>query len=99
MSLTSRFEKGIEVLKIQKLTNGQTVFALSGRMKKEHVVELEKLLEAEPAGKPIILDLKNLTLAGQNEIEFFAGCEEQGVTLTNCAPYIREWVTRQRQKK
>jgi len=99
MSLTSRFEKGIEVLKIQKLTNGQTVFALSGRMKKEHVVELEKLLEAEPAGKPIILDLKNLTLAGQNEIEFFAGCEERSFTLINCAPYIREWVSRQRQKK
>ena len=87
------------MLKIRRLTNGQTVFALSGRMKKEHIVELEKLLEAEPAGIPIILDLKDLTLAGQNEIEFLAGWEERGITLTNCAPYIREWVTRQRQKK
>jgi hypothetical protein len=91
--------KGIEVLKIQRLANGQTVFVLSGRMKDEHIVELEKLLEAEPAGKPVILDLKDLTLAGNNAIEFFAGCEERGVTLANCAPYIREWVTRQRQKK
>lgn len=87
------------MLKIQRLANGQTVFALSGRMKDEHIVELERLLHAEPAGKPIILDLKDLTLAGQNEIEFLAGCEERGVALTNCSPYIREWVTRQRQKK
>ena len=87
------------MLKIQRLGNGQTVFVLSGRMKNEHIVELEKLLEAEPAGNSVILDLKDLTLAGQNEIEFFAGWEERGVTLTNCAPYIREWVTRQRQKK
>ena len=87
------------MLKIQRLVNGQTVFALSGRMKKEHIVELEKLLEAESAGRPVMLDLKDLTLAGQNEIDFFAQCEERGVKLTNCAPYIREWVTRQRQKK
>ena len=87
------------MLKIQRLANGQTVFVLSGRMKDECIVELGKLLEAEPAGKPVILDLKDLTLAGQNEIEFFAGCEERGVMLINCAPYIREWVTRQRQKK
>ncbi|HST12327.1 MAG TPA: hypothetical protein VLL05_18275 [Terriglobales bacterium] len=87
------------MLKIQRLTNRQTVFSLSGRMKKEHIVELEKLLEAEPAGRPVILDLKDLILAGQDEIDFFAQCEERGITLTNCAPYIREWVTRQRQKK
>ncbi|HZC36229.1 MAG TPA: hypothetical protein VE242_11475 [Chthoniobacterales bacterium] len=68
-------------------------------MKKECIVELEQLLKAEPADKSVTLDLKDLTLAGQNEIEFFAGCEDRGITLTNCAPYIREWVTRQRQKK
>ena len=87
------------MLKIQRLANGQTVFALSGRMKKEYIVELEQLLKAEPADKSVTLDLKDLTLAGQNEIEFLAGCEERGVTLTNCAQYIREWVARQRQKK
>lgn len=87
------------MLKIQRLTNGETVFALSGRMQDGCIVELGKLLEAEPVGKPIVLDLKDLTLAGQDEIEFLARCEERGVTLTNCAPYIREWVTRQRQKK
>ena len=89
----------IEVFKIQKSKNGTTVIALSGRMEKEHIVELEKLLEAEPAGGLIVLDLKNLTLAGQREIEFFAGCEERGFTLANCPPYIREWINEQRKER
>jgi len=84
----------IDVFKIQRLKNG--AIALSGRMEKEHVGELEKLLEAEPAGNSIVLDLKNLTLAGQCEIDFFAQCEERGLTLANCAPYIREWINNQR---
>jgi hypothetical protein len=73
-----------------------TVIALIGRMEKEHIVELGTLLEAEPAGRRIVLDLKNLTLAGQREIDFLTECERRGVTLANCAPYIREWVTNQR---
>jgi hypothetical protein len=88
--------KRIDVLKIQRSAKGKTVFGLSGRMEKEHIAELEKLLEAEPAGRRIVLNLKNITLAGQDEIDFFARCEERGITLTNCAPYIREWITRQR---
>ena len=84
------------MLKIQRSTNGVTVIALSGRMENEHIVELEKIFEAEPPGRRIVLDLKHLTLAGQSEIDFFAQCEERGVTLANCASYIREWITNQR---
>ena len=84
------------MLKIQRTANGATVIALSGRMETEHILELEKLLEAEPPGRPKVLDLKHLTLAGQSEIDFFAQCEERGVTLANCAAYIREWLTSQR---
>lgn len=84
------------MLKIRKSTTGDTVIALSGRMETEHIVELEKLLQAEPPGRRIVLDLKDLILAGQSEIDFFAECEGRGVTLANCAPYIREWITNQR---
>ncbi len=87
------------MLKIQRTANGVTVIALSGRMETEHIVELETLLEAEPPGRPIVLDLKHLSLAGQSEVDFFAQCEERGVTLSNCAGYIREWITNQRNGK
>ena len=72
------------------------MITLIGRMEKAHIVELETLLEAEPPGRPLVLDLKDLTLAGQREIDFLTECERSGVTLANCAPYIREWIANQR---
>ena len=86
----------IDVFKIQRSGNGVTVIALIGRMENEHIVELETLLEAELPGRRIVLDLKNLTFAGQSEIDFLAEVEARGVTLANCAPYIREWIANQR---
>jgi hypothetical protein len=55
-----------------------------------------KLIRAEASGKPIVLDLKNVILAGQDAIEFLARCEAVDVSLVHCAPYIREWITRQK---
>ena len=73
-----------------------TVIALVGRMEQEHIVELQRLLEGETPGRRIVLDLKNLTLAGQSEIDFLTECEGRGVTLANCAAYIRGWIDNQR---
>jgi anti-anti-sigma regulatory factor len=84
------------MLRIQRSSNGQVVFTLSGRMDEEHIAELETLIGSEANGRQIILDLKNLTLAGQDAIRFLERCEADGVTLKNCAAYVREWVTRQR---
>jgi hypothetical protein len=84
------------MLRIQRSSNGQVVFALSGRMDEEHIGELATLISSEANGRPIVLDLKHLTLAGQDAIRFLERCEADGVTLTNCAGYVREWITRQR---
>jgi hypothetical protein len=65
-------------------------------MGEEHIAELETLIGSEANGRQIVVDLKNLTLAGQEAIEFLERCEADGVTLKNCAAYIREWITRQR---
>jgi hypothetical protein len=83
------------MLKIQRTSNGQVVFALSGRMDEEHIPELETLISSEAKGR-IVLDLKDLTLAGQEGISFLERCEADGITLMNCAGYVREWITRQR---
>jgi anti-anti-sigma regulatory factor len=87
------------VFKIERSQNGVTVIALSGRMENEHIEELEKILQAEPSGRRIVLDLKHLTLVGSSEIDFFAECEGHGVMLSNCAPYIREWITNRHSQK
>ena len=84
------------MLKIQRTSNGHVVFALSGRMDEKHIPELEKLISSEAKGRRIALDLKDLTLAGQDGISFLERCEADGITLMNCAGYVREWITRQR---
>ena len=82
--------------RIHRSANGQVVFTLSGRMDREHIAELEMLIRSETSGLPIVLDLKGVTLVGHDGITFLECCEAGDITLINCAPYIREWITRLR---
>jgi hypothetical protein len=88
-------ERG-QMLKIQRSSNGQVVFTLSGQIDEEHIAELEKYIRAEANVQSIVLDLKDVTLAGRDAVSFLEHCEAEGVTLRNCAAYVREWITRQR---
>jgi anti-anti-sigma regulatory factor len=84
-----------EMLRVSKKANADVVFTLSGRLDKDHIAELEMLIAAEGKDRRILLDLKDLTLTGQDGIAFLARCEAAGIVLVNCDPYIREWITRQ----
>jgi hypothetical protein len=84
------------MLRIDKTANGDVVFTLSGRIGKENIAELEALIGAEGKDRRIILDLKDMTLTGQDGINFLAQCEAAGIALVNCDPYVREWITRHR---
>lgn len=84
------------MLRIHRKANGDVVFALIGRIDSESVADLEALIRAEGNDRPIILDLKDMTLTGQEGIDFLAQCETAGIALVNCDSYVREWVTRQR---
>ena len=84
------------MLRIQRSENGEVVFTLSGRMDEADIAELEGLIRSEPDGQPMVLDLKDLTSAGQDAVCFLERCEAGGITLKNCAAYVREWITRQR---
>jgi hypothetical protein len=84
------------MLKIQRSSNGQVVFTLSGEIAKEQIGELEALIRSEAKGRTIVLDLMNLTLVGRDAITFLGRCEADGIGLQNCAAYVREWITRER---
>jgi len=86
-------------LKIQRSGNGGVAFKLSGRIDQENVAELQALIGAEVSGQHIVLDLRDVTLVGQDGIIFLAECVGIGITLANCPPYVREWITRQRSDK
>jgi anti-anti-sigma regulatory factor len=84
------------MLRIHKKANGEVLFTLSGRIDKEHIAELEALIAAEGQNRRITLDLKDMTLTGQDGINFLTQCEAADIALVNCDPYVREWIARQR---
>jgi hypothetical protein len=84
------------MLRIQRSSNGQVVFTLSGELDAEQIAELEALISSEAKGRTIVLDLKNLILVGREAISFLGRCEADGIGLRNCAAYVREWITRER---
>jgi hypothetical protein len=83
------------MLRIHRQANADVVFTVSGRIAKDDVAELEALIRAEGKGRRITLDLKDMTLTGQDGVVFLAQCEAAGIALANCDPYVREWITMQ----
>jgi anti-anti-sigma regulatory factor len=84
------------MLRIQRSSNGRDVFTLSGEIDEEQIEELKALVRSGAQGRPIVLDLKNVTLVDRESIGFLERCEADGVTLENCPAYVREWITRNR---
>ena len=85
------------MLKIQRSSNSQVVFTLSGRMDEDSTSEMETLIRSESNVRPIVLDLKDVTIVNQDAVNFLERCEADGITLKNCPAYIREWITSQQQ--
>jgi len=84
------------MLRISRSANAEVVFRLSGRFDREHITDLERLIAAEAKGRRLVLDLQDMTLTGEEGINFLARCEATGIALVNCDPYVREWIARQR---
>ena len=82
------------MLRIQKASNGKTVFSLSGRIEPEDIGELQRLFSLEASTIRIVLNLKELVLADGSAVEFLAGCEAAGMTLNECPAYVRMWIDR-----
>ena len=82
-------------LKIEKYSDGNsTTIRLIGRMRAEHLEELEK--QIRESGPAITLDLEEVTLVDVEIVRFLGACEARGVTLLNCSPYIRDWIGKER---
>ena len=87
------------MLRIQREANGEVVLKISGRLDGENLAELKKLIDSESAGRPITLDLRELTLVDHEAVGFLSECDSDGITLQNCPAYICEWIARQRDRK
>src|SRR5271165_4695002 len=84
------------MLKIQRSANGNVVFTVSGRIEAEDLAELQRLFDLESAACQLVLDLKDVTLADRDAVNFLKHCEENRIRLENCPPYVRDWIDQEK---
>ena len=83
------------MLKIQRKANGDVVLTLSGRLDTDSLGELSAVLASEPAGRTIVLDLKDVVLVNRDTVRFLRARERDGTVLRNSPPYVRAWMERE----
>ena len=89
-ALPSDVHKMLKIRRSEK--TGLPVLALSGRIDREHVSELQRALRAETDICKVVLDLGELRLVDRATVQFLGACEASGIKLVNCPSYIREWI-------
>jgi hypothetical protein len=81
------------MLKIHRTSGRTVVFTISGHLHADSVTELCQLVDAEPAGSVLVLDLTDLVLADRDAVRFLRENEARGrVVLRNCPAYVRTWM-------
>lgn len=81
------------MLKIHRTSGRTVVFTISGHLDADNVSELCRLVDAEPAGSVLVLDLTDLVLADRDAVRFLREYEaRRRVVLRNCPAYVRTWM-------
>lgn len=82
-------------LRIEKVSDGPLVILrLSGRLQSEHVDQLKAQIDGST--QKVTLDLEEVKLVDRDVVRFLGLCEENGVHLNQCSPYIRDWIDREK---
>lgn len=92
------YELGHMTLRIEQSSQqGRTVLKLIGQIHSEDLDDFRA--QTLGAGPGMAFDLDELTLVDAGVVRYFGECEERGVEVLNCPPYIREWIKRERDRK
>jgi hypothetical protein len=86
------------MLRIERSANGQVVFTLSGRMQTDDIEQFQQLLAVETPERPLMFDLRDVTLVNQDAVTFLADCEAKGITLESCPLHIRNWINQEKRR-
>jgi hypothetical protein len=70
-----------------------TTIRLIGHMQAEYIAHVREEIAASRV--PTVLDLDEVTLADAEAIRFLVAAEREGVNVHRCAPFIREWMSRE----
>jgi hypothetical protein len=82
------------MLRIHRVRGRQTVvFMISGQLDADSVNELCQVVDAEPSGEVLVLDLTDLILADRDSVRVLREYQTSGhVVLRNCPAYVRTWM-------
>ena len=88
------------MLKIHRTSGRRIVFTVSGQLGSDNMSELCQVVDAEPAGGVLVLDLTDLVLADRDAVRFLREYEARGrVVLRNCPAYVRTWMAGERDQR
>ena len=91
----SAWECEHEMLRIEQDCHGSVMrLGLSGRIQSDHIAHVESAMSVSCTRK--ILDLGEVTLVDLEVVRFLVRCEDEGIELVQCPPYVREWIVRER---
>jgi len=83
------------MLKIENKSDGHTmILRLSGRIQSAHIGNIREQMDDDSVR--IVLDLGEVTLVDVEVVRFLSDCENEGIVLVHCPPYVREWIRRER---
>ena len=86
------------MLRIERSGSGEVVFTLSGRMQTADIEQFQQLLIAEAPGRPVMFDLRDVTLVNQDVVTFLAHCETNGIKLDRCPLHVRNWIDQEKRR-
>jgi anti-anti-sigma regulatory factor len=89
------------MLRIRKVVNDEVILVVSGRVNIDNLSDLKGAIEAETDGRPVVLDLKDLTIVDRDAVLYLEARELDSIKIKfkNCPPYIRQWIDRIRETK
>ena len=77
------------------LSNGHTTPPrLSGRIQSANIGNIRGQIDDDSVR--IFMHLDEVTLVDVEVVRFLSECEDGGIVLVHCPPYVREWILRER---
>jgi hypothetical protein len=86
---------GVSMLRIETEMDGpRIILRLIGRVSSDCIEELRQRVQNHASRT--VLDLEEVDLVDLQSVRFLCYCQDQQIELRNCAPYILEWIRRER---
>ncbi len=79
--------------------SGFVVFRVSGRIDRAYAEVLQELIEKEKTGEArVALNLIEVTVVSLEAVRALTVAEASGIELRNCPAYVREWISRVKER-